>query len=446
MKKLLTNNAKLAVLYYLRFFAKLQLKKINPKIIGITGSVGKTSTRNAVEAVLKNTGIVKISKKANSETGIPLNILGIKIRDYSYIDWIRILVLAPVKLVLNWEKVDTYIVEMGIDSPHPPKNMSYLLTILKPHVGVFLNAQAVHSEPFDHLIEEDQKSDREKKARELIGNEKGKLITSLPENGTSVLNIDDENVSKFISLTKANIITFGYDDRAAVQIENVIPTLKGTWFSFKHHNQMEKFVFPTAALGNAFGYTFAAAISVGISQGLSLDECVQNLKTYYKLPKGRMSLIPGINQSIIIDSSYNASTIPMIDALNTLNAIAPGRKIALLGDMREMGEESELAHQAVAKIAFEKCDKVYIVGPMMRKFAAPILGEKASIFSTTKDAVQLLINEIKPNDTVLIKASQNTLFFEHAVEKLMRSPAEAKKVLCRRGEFWDKKRAEVGLD
>ena len=113
----------LAVLYYLRFWARLKLNIIRPDIIGITGSAGKTSCVQAIVAILGDSFRVKVSEKANSESGIPLNILGLTPNDYSVVDWLRLIFLAPIKALTNWEKYDIYLVELGIDSPRVPKNM-----------------------------------------------------------------------------------------------------------------------------------------------------------------------------------------------------------------------------------------------------------------------------------------------------------------------------------
>jgi len=125
MKRFLTTNT----LSYLRFWAKKALVKHQPTIIGIAGSVGKSSTRNAVEAILKD-HFPTISI-GNSETGIPLGILGLKPKTYSKIEWLKLCAAAPANI--NYLEGTKYLIaEMGIDEPEPPKNMEYLLTILKP--------------------------------------------------------------------------------------------------------------------------------------------------------------------------------------------------------------------------------------------------------------------------------------------------------------------------
>jgi len=130
-------------LFYLRFFARLQLKKIkllNSKLItvGITGSAGKTSTLLATEAALKPNFRVKTNYGGNSESGIPLNILGFKNPDFTLLSWLKIALLTPFKLFINWKIYDVYLFEMGIDSAKSPKNMSFLLSIITPDIGIAL--------------------------------------------------------------------------------------------------------------------------------------------------------------------------------------------------------------------------------------------------------------------------------------------------------------------
>jgi len=410
------------ILYYLRFLARLQLLKTKPLIIGVTGSVGKTSTLNAIDAVLKDKYTVKISYKANSETGIPLNILGFKPRSYSYIDWLWVIPLALFKLIFNWKKYDIYLVELGVDGPHAPQNMAYLLTIVQPKIGVFLNALPVHSQPFNALISPDTK-DKKAKVTDLIAKEKGKLITSLPEDGFAILNAEDHRVLSFKSKTKTKVITFN-SKQASLKILSLDKTNK------------------------YLKQSFLPALAVSQALGLPLKQAITSLNKNFHLPPGRMTVIPGIKQTTLIDSSYNASRKSMIMALNTLNNLAKTtKKIAVLGDMRELGDEAKIEHQLVARTAAKIADIIVTIGPLMKQYLVPKLLKlkfsKKKIYSldNTSQAVKVLKSEIiQGQETILIKGSQNTLFLEIIVEALMENPQDADKLLCRRGKFWNKKR------
>lgn len=431
------------VLAYFRWWARLQLTKIQPDVVGITGSVGKTTTRNAVAAILQDKYVTKVSFKANSESGIPLNILGLKPRDYSWWDWVRLALLAPWRVLVDWQGVEKYVVEMGVDGPDVPKNMDYLLTIVKPRTAIFLNAQAVHTMNFDKKIE-DESGEEERRERivDLIAAEKGKLITSLPTNGLAILNIDDKRVERLVSKTQAKVLTLGTSKKADIKIGVIDVSLKGTSFEFGYKQETEKVVLPYLAADH-LAYSLAAAIGIGLDEDMDLRECKISLEKNFVLPPGRMSVFAGINESIIIDSSYNASMGPMLEALRLMGKVKGNRKIACLADMRELGLETKRAHEQVMAEAVKHADELVLVGPLMRDYALPYLTRigfgKVSWWESAQRAGLYLKGVVKKGDTILVKGSQNTLYMEIVVKMLLNSTSDIKR-LCRRGEYWDKLR------
>lgn len=444
MKQLVQNF----ILTYLRILAKIQLVKIKPEIIGITGSAGKTSSAYAVRTILINRYKTKLSEKANSETGIPLNILGLYPNDYSFLDWIRLLILSPLAILSNWEKFDKYIVEMGVDSPYEPKNMSYLLKIVSPTIGVFLNALPVHTQFFDDLVSEKEFGKREKLLKELIAQEKGKLISGLPENGWAILNADDQFVKEFALKTKAHCVTFGRLGEDLI-LKNIEKNLSGFECNFIHNHNDYVIKIKNQILSDDYAYTFLAAIAVGLCEGITVNESIQFLENDFKLPPGRMSLIPGVKKTVLIDSSYNASKFTMLEALQTLKEVRGKKKIVVLGDMRELGEETEFAHREVAKKAIESADLIITVGPLMGKYFIPEIiklgfpKDKVFFFESSNKVGKWMENKIlQGEEIVLIKGSQNNIFLERVVESLMENPQDADNLLCRRGKFWDQKRKE----
>lgn len=363
MKKFFSN----LVLYYLRFWAKLKLAQINPTVIGVTGSAGKTSCVAAIEAILSTKFKVKTTGAANSESGIPLSILDLKMTDYSLFDWIRVMLLAP---FFATKKCDFFVAEMGIDSLEPPKNMEYLLTIVQPKIGVFLNALPVHTQQMKNI--------------QNIFDEKSKLIKSLPADGTAIIN------SEYNIETKAKVIKFKDDGTP-------IP--------------------PALAVGQIFGI---------------------NKMPKFELPAGRGRIFDGINDSKIIDQSYNSSPIPTANALKKLKEFKIARRIAVLGDMRELGDLAEAEHNKLSKIAYENADFVITVGPLTKKYflkSPKLVGQ----FDNFYQAGKFLQTFIKKGDVILFKGSQNTIFLEGAVEMCLKNKSDAAK-LCRRGKFWEKQR------
>lgn len=443
------------ILAYLRFFAKLQLQKnAGAKIIGITGSAGKTGCQTAVVAALGKKIKVKSSRKANSESGIPLDILGLSVKDYSLLDWSRLILLAPFQLLTNWRHFDAYVVEMGIDSPFPPKNMSHLLTIIQPNIGIFLNAKALHSEAFDQLVTADSATERDNKITDLIAAEKGKLIQSLAPNGLAIVNRDDARVWQLSQKIKAKVLSFSTKQVSAdLLLTDWSIALTGTRFVFKINLPQSKdnleLNFKHKLIAHHYAQALSSAILLALELGLSPQEIKVNLEKNWQLEPGRSTLIAGYNNSYLLDSSYNASgMLEMIELSAQLAKNEPKitRSLAILGDMRELGQEADSAHRAVAELAAKNFEIVYLVGPLMHQFALPILqkavdkglGKIKSVksFVDSATAGRELVSEIKAGDLILLKGSQNTIFIEKAVEILMAKPQTAKQILCRQSDWW----------
>ena len=434
------------VLLYLRFWARFQLKKSKAITIGITGTSGKTSTLHSVAAILQDHVNIKVSHKANSETGLPLNILDLSINKYKLFNWLSILIKAPFQFLLYWPKHQVYIAEMAIDSPHSPKNMSYLLSFLKPTIGIFLNAGSVHGENFDNLANSKDPQKRREEIIKLVATEKGKLIQSLPNNGLAILNLDDNNVAAFKKFSKAPVSFFGKTKNSQIRFIEGQHSISGSSFLFEIEGKKFTAKWKNMVFPDHYGYTFAAAIAVSQYFDLAPKKAINSLEKNFSIPPGRSSLIKGINNSLILDSSYNSSLKPLIDSLRLLESIAPKRKLALLGDMRELGEQTKIDHQQIVPIIQQCCNLVILVGSNMKKFVLPILKKNSfnvHWFPSAFQAGEWLKSELKPNDLLLVKGSQNELLFESAVEMLMANPRQADNLLCRRGEYWNKRREKL---
>lgn len=425
------------VLNYFRFLARLQLKK-NPRatIIGVTGSAGKTSTRLAIAHILAHRGVVKHTIHANSESGIPLNILGIAPTTYSALDWLRLMILAPWQLLINWEHFAYYVVEMGIDSPTAPKNMAYLLSIIRPHVGVVLNAGLTHSINFDHLVKDTSPFRRTTKIIRLIAKEKMQLIQALPKKGIAIINLDQKEFRVERPGIRARQITFGKSAQSDLRIL--------TNFRFRYQGVTHQLNLRDI-LPEYFAYTFAAAIATCAGLGISPSKSVKALSTY-RVPSGRLRLFPGLSGSTIIDSSYNASPSTMLESLKLLKILASeNKKIAVIGDMRELGLSAKIIHKNLADWLLTYCDEAILFGELTHKHTLPILQSKkfpAHHFSRMPDLSQYLRTVVKPKSYVLVKGSQNTIFLERAVASILDDPADLSQ-LCRRGPYWDKIRGSV---
>lgn len=397
------------LLNYFRLLAKIQLlKNKHATIVGITGSAGKSSTLNACEAVLKDFFAIKTNAGSNSESGIPFSILGIKATSYSPVDWLKYTLLAPIMLIANWEKYDIFLIEMGIDEPDEPKNMSYLLKIVKPTIGIFLNVNLVHSLQFDKTVSRDIKGDqRLAQILKNIGQEKARLINSLPRSGYALLNSQDTTVLQTTYSTPAKKILL-----KPIHID-----------------------FPNYAPPASFDISISAAFNLAKIFNVSQNDASRSLQKNLTLPPSRSSLFKGQNNSTIIDSSYNSSPLACKEMLDVLSKY-PSPKIAVLGDMRELGLQSETAHNQIYQKATKSADLIISVGPETSKY----FGAKAMKFLFWWQALEYLQKNLKPNSTILIKGSQNTIFLEEITKALI--DENSKNLICRQSPYWLKLKEE----
>lgn len=442
------------ILSYLRFIAKLALNRHKPLIIGVAGSVGKSSTRNALYAMLKDVAPTKMI--GNSETGIPLGILGITPNGYSVHNWA--LMLRDALKGIDYLKGTTYLIaEMGIDEPYPPKNMAYLLTILKPNIAISLNVNATHTEQFEKVLEEPSTpkltTEREKYRYilERIAADDTKIIT---ESGCDVgiYNADDEYVSRAIqhsNINPSNLLTFGEGKKHTISYLDQSSTLEGSTFRFllKSEQAEEKIslTFKKQLFPAEYQELFAATILVGKHLGLSNTQITTNLEKNYTLPKGRSSMLAGINDSVIIDSSYNASKPAMFAFLQLLAQLGlkhRKKKVLVMGDMRELGHEAKMEHEEVAEMISESVDYLYCIGPLTKQFVIPYLEKKNEKvtkeimwFPSSIEAGKYLAEHLPSNSIVLVKGSQNTLYLEEAIKYLLKNK-DNEKNLCRQEPYW----------
>ncbi|MBI5356093.1 UDP-N-acetylmuramoyl-tripeptide--D-alanyl-D-alanine ligase [Candidatus Collierbacteria bacterium] len=423
------------VLWWLRFWARQVLKINRPFIVGVTGSAGKSSAVDAIAPVLrlkfKN---LKVAEKANSESGIPADILGLHFIDYSFFDWLKICLLAPLKALhsvfsIQHSAFDCYLVEMGIDEPTLPKNMEYLLTILHPDIGVILNALPVHTQQFGSVA--------------TIAKEKGKLVTQNPDLQYAILNADQPEIISLKPVDEARIVTFGRKKNADVVIKSILPSLDGTSISLFINHKSYFINLLNLALPNYYSETMAVAATVGMILDLPVKKISEALTANFNLPPGRGRIFQGIKNTTIIDSSYNASGKTMNGSLEMLKNIGGGKiKIAVLGDMRELGSQAEIEHKKVAETAIKSADKIILVGPLMKQYFLPAIQQSklpVEWFSAAGEAANYLTKNLSGNEIILVKGSQNTIFLEIMVEALLKNKSDVEN-LCRRGKFWDKKR------
>lgn len=433
-------------LWYLRTLARLQLKKIKPVIIGIGGASGKSSLTHITSLILSQKYEVKTGKGKNSETGIPLNILNLDIDDYSLKSWLRIAVLAPFKLISDWKKYDLFVVEMGIDSPSPPKNMSYLLSFIKPKISVLTNIYVEHAYFFDGLSKSEDIEKRKDEIIDKISDQEKLLLSSINSGGRAIVNLDDPKIKETLPLNAKTFTVSAKDKDADFYISKIQINEDSLRIELVFLKEVYELVIPTP-LPRYYAYIFVFAIAIAFSNEINIRDSIKVIEDKFELPPGRFSRFKGIKNSTIFDSSYNSSLEACIGAMETLSEIGKEkRKIGILGDMRELGSLSKVQHEILAKEIQKNLDFAILIGPDMMEFVSPVLekGNFESIaFETFKSALDKIPELIKRDDLVLVKGSQNTLFLERAVEALLANKEDVNK-LPRRGKYWDKTRRKSG--
>lgn len=403
----------------LRRLARLTIWRYRPGIIGVTGSAGKTSTKLAIKAVLERDRRVRVSfGNLNSDLGLPLTILGYwSAEDLGLVSratppgtktlkkvgfWIKVIVSSLWRIVFARpeEYPEILVLEYGADRPG---DIKYLLSIVRPNISVItaIGDIPVHVEFYG--------------GPEEVAREKGRLIEYLPAGGFAILNGDDAAVINLQSRTRARVMTFGFEKVSEVRIsrfENKIKDGQPSGISFKlEHGSGVVPVRIDNVFGRAHAYAAGAAAAVGLVFGMNLVTISEALARYAP-PESRMQLLPGIKYTSIIDDSYNASLIAMRSALETLAELPAKRKVAVLGDMLEIGKYTPEAHEMVGRIAAKSADMLFTVGPRAKFIAeaARAVGMKRTAitsFDTADEARKPIQNFIKKGDLILIKGSHS---------------------------------------
>ena len=424
--------------------ARVILSRCKPVIIAVTGSIGKTTTKDLIYSILSSKlSIKKNNKSYNSEFGVPLTILGLESAWRSPLGWILNILSGLLKAITYYLAPNTFpkylVLEVGADHPEDIKR---LVRWLRPEMGVVTglgNEVPVHVEFFKNIDE--------------LVEEKSNLLRALSRDGQAIVNRDDARAWEMRSESKAPVTGYGFSPGSDILGSDLHITYSnsgeptGMVFRLDYDGKSVP-VRLSGVLGKGSAYGALGAATVGLELGINLIQISEALSMHPFAP-GRMRILAGINGAVLIDDTYNSSPAAVRMALDTLHEIKsetgfPSRKIAVLGDMLELGEYSEREHKKVGEWLRGVADVIVCVGPL-----AHIMGESALVdgcekrqvhfFATSTEAGDFLKTFVQPGDTILLKASQS-IRLERATELLLADPSLASSLLVRKEKEWKSKK------
>lgn len=413
----------------LAFLAKVIVSKYKPKIIGITGSVGKTSSREAIFSVVSRLGETWESKKNfNNEIGLPLAVFGVdNLPEKNLFRWFEVILKACFLIIWPYKYPKYLILEMGVDHPG---DMNHLIDIAKPNIAVITSIGISHYEYFESEI--------------LVAQEKWKIGSKLEPNEYLILNADSKLAMEAKNKMEVKTISFGVQNPDAefvvtqavekydsnIETEITVKQKNGSVHNFKIN-----------AVGRPHIYAVTCALTVSFACGQSFDEFKKGILNY-KPTAGRLNILKGINGASIIDDSYNAAPASTREALELLARFPAKKRIAVLGDMRELGSKTIPAHEEIGDLVNRiSPDLLVTVGVNSKIIAsrATYLGfdnSKVRSFKLSRDAIDTVKAEMEQGTVVLFKGSQNTIRLEKIVKEVMLEKHLAKDLLVRQNDSW----------
>jgi UDP-N-acetylmuramoyl-tripeptide--D-alanyl-D-alanine ligase len=350
-------------------------KRHDIEVTAVTGSVGKTTCKELIASVLSTRfRTLKSEANLNTEIGIPLTLL---------------------QLAQEHQRA---VLEFGM---YARGDIALLSELAQPRIGVVTNIGPVHLERLG--------------SQGAITAAKAELVEALPANGVAVLNGDDSRTAALASRTEARVVYYGLSEQCHIRGTDLATKgLEGIEFRLMTADASKPITMPLP--GRHHVYAALAAAAVALEYGMALDQIANALRETKLDLRGR--ILAGPSGSTIIDDSYNASPASMLAQLELLSEL-PGRRIALLGDMLELGAAEREGHRRVGERAASACDLLLTVGERARDISAAIgsNGSKARHLNSTEEALGVLKSELREGDYLLIKASR-AIAFEEVVAAL----------------------------
>ena len=408
---------------YFRFFAKIRLDRWKPQIIVVTGSNGKTTLLHMLESQIGDKA--RFSHHANSAFGICFDILDLHRKTLSTNEWITLFLTAPRNVFKPLPKEKIYVVEADADRPFEGV---FLATLLQPDVVLWVSTGRTHSMNFDHLVEEKEFETVE----EAIAYEYGYFLKHCRK--LAVIDGDSKLESAQTFRSTAKIVSV----KRKEHLKKYSVEKKGTNFTF-----------------NDFQVSFNGLLPEEIY--LSIAMCKETMDylqldfdrkfTHFVLPPGRGTLVKGIKDTTLIDSTYNGNLGSMKAMLAMFDKFPAKKKWLVLGDMKELGKEEKEEHEQLAEIINRMdVERVVLIGKAVGRYTLPLISQKihAPGFESAPQALSYLQEHIKGEEAILFKGSAS-IYLEGLVERLLKNKDDSNN-LPRQESFWKQKRKRLGFN
>jgi Alr-MurF fusion protein len=384
-------------------YAAYILRRYSPKVIGVTGSSGKTTAKEAIAAILQRRyQVFKNYGSYNGRYGLPIALGRLKAEH------------------------EIAVLEMACDSFG---EIAHLARMTQPQVGVITTVNHTHISILGTLSN--------------IASEKGRLIEALPFNGSAILNADDPRVAAMVPRTQARILTYGLTAGADVRASDLKLSQKG--LSFTLHHEGRSYSGFTALLGRHQIYSVLAALTTGLVFNISLELALEALSQMPRVP-GRMNLLEGRKGSLILDDTFNANPESTQAALETLTELPGATKVAILGDIPDLGDSEREAHRQIGRYAATRVQRLVTKGEAAQEIATAALdsdhglGQHAVHITFTSDDAVAAVEDLLSPDTVILVKGGAEVRLEQVAQKLLAQPQRDRRQLVRQEPGWQKAR------
>lgn len=425
---------KITIRILLQLVSQAILWRHKPIVVAITGSVGKTTTKDIVAHGLESVADVRKSQKNfNTDFGVPLAIIEAENPMGKVSAWIEV-ILKGLAVLIKSDYPKLLVLEVGTRFPG---DIPRLAKWIKPDVSIITHIPEVpvHIEFFE--------------SRNHIVDEKSALAKYTKKTGTIILNRDSQYVWDIAQNSKHPVVSIGFSKEADISASNIKRIILGGEYGMEFNVTYKNKIIPVIVPGfvadhQIYGVLFALATAEIL--GYDMEQVALSMQNL-PISVGRLNPLVGVNNTLILDDSYNASPTAMQAALETLNVIKPtngsnGKKIAVLGDMLDLGKMTMDVHFEIGLMLKNNTDYAFLIGPRMEYAYQSALQSKypkTKIFHFEKplDALPDLLKIMKMGDIVLVKGSQG-MRMERVVAELIEDKANIKNLIARQDEEWVK--------